>query len=44
MVGDRGKIIMGDERGTPDLKEIIDNGMGEMRFEVEDIGKLEPLS
>ena len=44
MVGDRGKIIMGDERGTPDLKEIINNGMGEMRFEVEDIGELKPLS
>ena len=34
MVGDRGKIIVGDERGAPDLKEVVDKRLGEVCFEV----------
>ena len=34
MAGDGGEIVMGDKRGTPDVKEVVDDGMREMCSEV----------
>jgi hypothetical protein len=44
MVGDGGKIIMGDKGSAPDLEKIVDDALREMGLEVQNVGKLESCS
>ena len=44
MIGERRGIVVGNERRTPDIKELVDNTLREMGLEVEDFRELESLS
>jgi hypothetical protein len=44
MVGDGGRIIMGDKGSAPDLEKIVDDALREMGLEVQNVGELESCS
>ena len=44
MTGDGGEISMGYKCSTPNIWEIVDDALGEVRLDVQDVGKFEPRS
>ena len=44
MVDDRGKVAVGNECGTPELKDFVDEGLGEVCSEVKDVGQFKSCS
>jgi hypothetical protein len=41
MISDGGEIVVREKRGSPEVEDIVDDGLGEMGLAVQDACKLE---